>query len=79
MKSSFCLFAVAGFASLVFTTAGAEAGDSDGKPLISTVAQANKPKQENACRTRYRSCVKANQVPSFECQYIYQDCMNHIY
>jgi hypothetical protein len=53
--------------------------DSDGKPLIFAAAQSSKQKQVNACRARHRDCVKLNQIPSFECQYIYQDCMNHIY
>ena len=79
MTGGICLFAVALSAALVFTKIGAKAGDSVGKPLTSTMVQASKPKQANACRARYRSCVKASQIPSFECQYIYQDCMNHIY
>ena len=53
--------------------------DNDGKPLIFAAAQSSKQKQVNACRARYRGCVKLNQIPSFECQYIYQDCIKHIY
>lgn len=83
MKSGICSFAVpvffVFFASFVLTPMGVRAGDSDGKPLTAKVAQVSKPRQANACRARYRDCLKANQVPSFECQYIYTDCMNHIY
>jgi hypothetical protein len=53
--------------------------DSDRKPLIFAAAQSSRQKQVNACGARYRDCVKLNKIPSFECQYIYQDCMNHIY
>jgi hypothetical protein len=80
MKSISCLFAVSVLlASHVFTPAEVRAGEGDGKPLTSTVAQVSKPKQANACRARYRDCLKANQIPSFECQYIYQDCTRKIY
>jgi len=80
MKSSISPFAVSVFsASLVLTPVGVRAGADDGKSLTSTVAQVSKPKQTNACRARYRDCVKLNQIPSSECQYIYQDCISHIY
>jgi hypothetical protein len=80
MKDSFCSFAVSALvASLVLAPTNVWAGDSNGKPTIMAAAQVSKSKQSNACRTRYRSCVKANQIPPFECQYIYTDCVNHIY
>jgi hypothetical protein len=47
--------------------------------LAAAAAQSDRHKQMNACRARYRDCVKMNQIPSFECQYIYSDCLNHIY
>lgn len=78
MKGRRSFFAVSVFfASLVFAPAGVRAGEGDGKPLTS--AQASRPAQANACRARYRNCLKANQIPSSECQYIYQDCTRKIY
>ena len=80
MKNSIRSLAVSAFSALlVLTPVGAKALDSDGKPLIFAAAQSSKQKQVNACRARYRGCVKLNQIPSFECQYIYQDCIKHIY
>jgi hypothetical protein len=55
------------------------ARDGDDKPFMVAAAQTHKQKRVNACRARYRDCVKLNQIPTFECQYIYQDCVNHIY
>ena len=65
--------------ALVVPQAPVRARDADDKPLTVASAQSDKHKRVNACRARYRDCVKLNQIPSFECQYIYQDCMNHIY
>jgi hypothetical protein len=80
MKSTICLFAVSVFsASLVLPPAAVGAGESDGKPPTVAVAQVSKSRHLNACRARYRDCLKAKQIPPFECQYIYTDCMNHIY
>jgi hypothetical protein len=55
-----------------------KARDADDKPLTLAAAQSSKQKHINACRARYRDCLRLNQIPSFECQYIYQDCINHI-
>ena len=67
------------FAIPVLPVAALETRDSDEQPLIFAAAQSSKQKQGNACRARYRDCVKLNQIPSSECQYIYQDCISHIY
>ena len=40
--------------------------------------QSGKQKRINLCRARYRDCLSRNQIPSFECRYIYHDCINHI-
>jgi hypothetical protein len=81
MKTSIFSFAL-GFIFLValaLPAATVKAGEGDAKPLIVAAAQSSKQKQTNACRARYRDCVKLNQIPTFECQYIYSDCINHIY
>jgi hypothetical protein len=54
------------------------AQDADNKPPILAAAQSSKQKYINACRARYRDCLKLNQIPAFECQYIYEDCLRHI-
>ena len=44
-----------------------------------SVAAAQTPKQQciNACRARYHDCRRQNQVPAFECQNVYQDCVRY--
>jgi hypothetical protein len=80
MKSSICSFAIVViFTGLALPVATVKAGDADDKPVTVAAVQSSKQKRVNACRARHRDCVKLNQIPSFECQYIYQDCINHIY
>ena len=80
MKIITSSFAIVLFlAAPVLPQAPVKARDADDKPRTVAAAQSDKHKRINACRARYRDCVKLNQIPSFECQYIYQDCMNHIY
>jgi hypothetical protein len=31
----------------------------------------------NTCRARYRDCRRLNQIPSFECRGVYQDCTRY--
>lgn len=31
----------------------------------------------NTCRARYRDCRRLNQLPSFECRDVYQDCTRY--
>jgi hypothetical protein len=42
-------------------------------------AAAQTPKQQcvNTCRARYRDCRRLNQIPSFECRGVYQDCIRY--
>ena len=44
-----------------------------------TFAAAHTAKQQcmNTCRARYRDCRHLNQLPSFECRGIYQDCTRY--
>jgi hypothetical protein len=41
-----------------------------------TLARAQTAKQQciNTCGVRYRDCRHLNQLPSFECRGVYQDC-----
>jgi hypothetical protein len=67
------------FVALALPAATVKARDADAKPLTFAAAQSDKQKRVSVCRARYRDCFKLNQIPSFECQYIYQDCINRIY
>jgi hypothetical protein len=61
------------FASaLSFNPAPVSAGD-----IGPTVAASHSAKRQcvNACRARYRDCRRKGQIPFFECQSVYQDCM----
>ena len=77
IASSFVI--VSFLAAPVLPQAPVKARDADDKSRTVAAAQSDKHKRVNACRARYRDCVKLNQIPSFECQDIYQDCMSHIY
>ena len=65
-------------AALVSSNIGTvKARDAD---LISrTFAAAQTAKQQciNTCRARYRDCRRQKQIPSVECQGIYQDCTRY--
>ena len=53
------------------------AGDADRGS--DTLARAETAKQQcvKTCRARYRDCRRLNQLPSFECQGVYQDCTRY--
>ena len=76
MKSSKQSIAVVSaiFTALLSFTETANARDIDPTPL--TFAAAMTPRQQctNTCRARYRDCISKKQIPSFECQSVYQDC-----
>lgn len=40
-------------------------------------AQTAKRQCINTCRARYRDCRRLNQLPSFECRSVYQDCTRY--
>ena len=44
-----------------------------------TLAAAQTAKQQciSTCRVRYRDCRRLNQLPSFECRSVYQDCTRY--
>ena len=81
MKNGICSFVVLFIflAALASPAATVKARDSDDKPPIFAAAQSSKQKQANACRARYRDCLKLNQISSFECQFVYEDCTRKIY
>lgn len=46
--------------------------------LIFAAARSAKQQCVNTCRARYRSCRSLEQIPSFECRGVYQDCARFI-
>jgi hypothetical protein len=81
MKTSSSLFAVISLSFVAFAlpSAALSAGDTHDKSLTVAAAQSSKDKKSRACRVRHRDCLNKNQIPSFECEYIYRDCINNIY
>jgi hypothetical protein len=63
----------------VTTISGLPAAARDADPASHTLAAAHTTKQHclNACRARYRDCRRLGQLPSFECQSVYQDCTRY--
>ena len=80
MKCSKRLFAVV---SLVFAVllslniATLNARDADLASPALAAAQTAKQQCINTCRARYRDCRRLQQVPSFECRGVYQDCTRY--
>jgi hypothetical protein len=66
------------FAALAWPPATVHARDGSDSLQNFAAAQSSKQKRKNACLARYRDCLSRRQIPSFECQYIYEDCVNHI-
>jgi hypothetical protein len=53
------------------------AREADLASPIVVAAQTAKQQCMNTCRVRYRDCRRLNQLPSFECRSIYQDCTQY--
>ena len=76
-KRSFAIVSV--FLALVLSL-GPEtlnAGDSDSGAHTFAIAQTAKQKCMSTCRARYRDCRRLNQLPSFECRNVYEDCTRY--
>jgi hypothetical protein len=61
--------------SLNIGTLGAR--DADLASRSFAAAQTAKQQCMNTCRARYRDCRHQKQIPSFECQNVYQDCTRY--
>lgn len=73
-KRSFAVVAVL-VAVLVSLSPGAlNARDGDFASRTFAAAETAKRQCTNTCRARYRDCLSQKQIPSFECQGVYQDC-----
>ena len=66
------------FAACALPTSTVKACNADGKPVAVAAADAAKQSRTNACRARYRECLKMKQIPGFECRTVYEDCINSI-
>jgi len=80
MKSSKRSFAIISLVCAAFLSPSVgtlNARDAD--PASRTLVAAQTAKQQciNACRARYRDCRRVNQLPSFECRGVYQDCTRY--
>jgi len=76
IKRSFAVICVL-LAVLSLSIAKLNARDADRG--TDTLARAQTAKQQciNTCLARYRDCRRLNQLPSFECRGVYQDCTRY--
>jgi hypothetical protein len=76
-KRSFAVFSLILAVLLSLSVGALNARDAD--PALRTVAAAQTAKQKciNACRARYRDCRRLNQMPTFECRGVYEDCTRY--
>ena len=54
------------------------ARDADIASRTFAAAQTAKQQCMNTCRARYRDCRRLNQLPSYECRGVYQDCTRYV-
>ena len=73
-KRSFAIVSALFAVLLSSNTEILDARDADLASRTFAAAQTAKQQCINACRTRYRSCLSAKQIPSSECRGVYQDC-----
>src|SRR5262245_54381927 len=77
-KRSFALVSLLFAVFLSLCIGALNARDADSTSPTFAAAQTPKQKCINSCRARYRDCRRLNQLPSFECRGVYQDC-THLY
>jgi len=78
MKCRKGLVAIASLLFAVFLSLSArslDAREPETAPRTVVAAQTAKQQCMNTCRARYRDCRHQGQVPTFECQNVYQDCV----
>jgi hypothetical protein len=76
-KWSFAVICVLLAVPLALSSGSLNAGNAD--LAFGTLVAAHTAKQQciNTCRARYRDCRRLNQIPSFECRGVYQDCTRY--
>jgi hypothetical protein len=76
-KRSFAVISLL-FAGLLFLSIGTlNARDADLASRTFAAAQTAKQQCVKTCRAHYRDCRHLNQLPSFECRDVYQDCTRY--
>lgn len=73
-RRSFIIVLVLFAVLLSLSTGILNARDADLASLTFAAAHTANQRCINTCRARYRDCLSKKQIPSFECQNVYQDC-----
>ena len=76
-KRSFAVICVLLAVHLPLSIGRLDARDADRGSNTLARAETTKQKCINSCRARYRDCRRLNQLPSFECRGVYQDCTRY--
>jgi hypothetical protein len=76
-KRSFAVVFVLSAGLLPLNIGAPSARDADLTPRAFAASHTAKQQCLNACRARYRDCLHQKQIPSFECQGVYQDCTRY--
>ena len=76
-KRSFTVLCIVLAAPLSLGIGRLNARDADDATITLARAQTAKQQCISACRARYRDCRCLNQLPSFECRGVYQDCTRY--
>ena len=74
IKRSFILLCILFALALSVSIGRLDAREND---FIVAAAQSAKQQCVNLCRARYRDCRHLNQLSSFECRGVYQDCTRY--
>jgi len=76
-KQSFAVICVLLAVPLALSIGRLNARDADLTPDTLAAARTANHRCMNTCRARYRDCLHLNQLPSFECRSVYQDCTRY--
>ena len=76
-KRSFAIVSVLFAVPLSLSIGTLNARDAELAAVTLAAAQTAKHQCMNTCRARYRDCRRLNQLPSFECRNVYQDCTRY--
>ena len=76
-KRSFAVVSVLSAVLLSLSIATLNARDSEIASHTFAAAQTVKQQCLNTCRARYRDCRRLNQLPSYECRGVYNDCIRY--
>jgi len=76
-KRSFAIVSVLFAVPLSLSIGTLNARDAELAAVTLAAAQTAKQQCMNTCRARYRDCRRLNQLPSFGCRNVYQDCTRY--